>query len=368
MIATCTPALFRWRPALRAHFAHVDLGVHASPLEPLRLADLPPGAPAIWIKRDDQCAPRYGGNKARKLSFLMARLRQDGARAVWTLGAVGSHHALATAIYGQALGFDVHILHVPQPPTDHVRDNLLALSATRASLQLADKPWRTPRALTRLLADPLRRWGARHLAAIPIGGSNIYGVLGMVSAALELAAQVQRGDMPEPARLYVAAGSGGTFAGLWLGCRLAQLKTEVIGVRVADWPGGTAPLAAGLIARTSAALRRACPDLPRLRPAPWQLHFQHDHLGDGYGASTRDAVTATARFAEHGLTLDPTYTSKVAAAALRDLRRARLATDRPILIWHTLPQGVPDALVARADPDRLPAPYRVYTQHGASMD
>ena len=122
-----TPALMRRWPELADRLPHLPLGELPTPVERLAL----PARGEVWVKRDDLSALAYGGNKIRKLEFLLADATARGCEAVWTLGAIGSHHALATALYAEPAGLDTHILHFPQPLTEHVRQVLLALSGLK---------------------------------------------------------------------------------------------------------------------------------------------------------------------------------------------------------------------------------------------
>src|SRR5215472_6673366 len=98
------------------------LGSYPTPLEPLEALSRP--GCSLWIKRDDLTNPLYGGNKVRKLERLLADAKQRGAQRILTVGAVGSHHVLATAVFGRRAGFEVEAVLVPQPRTAHAVDDL----------------------------------------------------------------------------------------------------------------------------------------------------------------------------------------------------------------------------------------------------
>lgn len=290
----------------------------------------------VWVKRDDLTHPRYGGNKVRKLGRLLAAARARGATDVVTLGAVGSHHVLATTVHAGALGFAVHAALVPQPYTAHAEETVRAALAQGADLRPAPRgDWQVPFVVLRELAR-LRAAGRRPYL-VSLGGSTPLGAAGYVDAVAELGAQIARGEMPGwPDVMLCPLGSGGTHAGLAAGVRAFAPRggadCEVVGVRV------TAPIAAtrSLIAwMARRALAVAAPGrAAQVRPlAAREIRVMTDQFGRGYGYATPAGEEATALFARDGLVLDPTYTAKAAAGLVAMARRA---PGRRYLLWHTL--------------------------------
>lgn len=286
------------------------------------------GGRPVWIKRDDLSHPVYGGNKVRKLEFILQRARADGRGRVVTFGATGTHHGLATAIFCRQLGLDCEVLLFDQPDSPHVQENLRRLGEEGARRVFCRSLGRT---LVRYTLHP-GRLGGRTLFLFA-GGSNEIGVLAFVNAALELKAQVEAGVLPAPQRLYCPLGSGSTLAGLTLGMALAGLPIEVVGVRVADaylgpFPACTPGTVAALMRRTVRWLRRRGIEWPADIPAPV---LDERWIGAGYGHPTDAAREAAAVFKDSvGLPLDLTYTAKTFAAVLED------QTQGPVLYWHTL--------------------------------
>ena len=223
------PALFRAFPSLASRVPWVPLGRFPTPVA--RIDGLAPRSVELWVKRDDASGAAYGGNKVRKLEFLLGEAKACGARQLVTLGAIGSHHVLATAIYGRQVGLAVDAVVFPQPLTEHVREQILADVAAGARLHPTSGylgvPWRVWRLRRR--ADTL--W-------ISSGGSSPIGTLGYVTAGLELLEQIARGELPRPDVIYVALGSCGTAAGLLVGLcgapTLPRLDARLVGVRVVD--------------------------------------------------------------------------------------------------------------------------------------
>jgi D-cysteine desulfhydrase len=288
----------------------------------------------LWVKRDDKTHDGCGGNKVRKLERLLARVR--GARRLVTVGAVGSHHVLATAYFGQRLQLEVEAVLFPQPFTEH------ALEVVRAALASGLKPVCVP-ALARVPFAVARRM-TRDSLWIPPGGSSVDGSMGYVDAARELAAQVRGGLMPEPDVCVVALGSGGTAAGLAAGFAAENLKTQVVGVCVVS-PVWLVRLVARALARACArrlGVRLASPEPNaggQVRP---RFAIDGRFLGAGYGRESPEGREAL-RLAESkaSLTLDPTYTAKAFASALSFVREAARAASgsksaRCVLYWHTL--------------------------------
>jgi D-cysteine desulfhydrase len=323
----------------------------------------------LWCKRDDLTAPLYGGNKVRKLEHLLVEAKAKNARRIVTIGAVGSHHVLATALYGKRAGFEVEAVLAPQPWTPHVEH------VVRIGASLGFKPFPVssfagvPFAVARRLREGNR--GVPYF--VPPGGSSVTGSLGYVEAATELAEQIARGELPRPRTIVVALGSGGTVAGLLVGLLRAGLLTpsaehapiELLAAQVVDPPLASAPatlaLALALCRRLGERLGRAT--IATLSRA---LRVVRSQLGSGYGHPTEAGHRATALALASGLTLDATYTAKAFAAALDEVRaRGGIATTGtqtgssgsrppppgPVLYWHTLSAPAPfDALLEAAPP------------------
>lgn len=344
------PALFRKYPALVSSIPWIGLAQVPTAVEPL--AAIPSSSPSqFFIKRDDLSGDPYGGNKVRKLEFLLGAAAAKGAKRLITIGAAGSHHALATAIYGRARGFDVTLVLFPQPLTPHVREVLLLDQAHGAELRFTRRMEMIPAAL---FATTLR-YRSQRAYVIPAGGSDAIGTLGYVSAALELAEQVERGEIPEPATVVVAAGTLGTTAGLALGFAMAGLKTRIKAVRITARIVTNERVLARLIRGTEVLLRRSGLNVEVAADAIARVELLHEHIGRGYGLETDEGSHATREFGTHGILLDPTYTAKAAAAFIA--RAADLP--KPVLFWQTLsasePAGAGDAVL-----EALPKPFRDY--------
>ena len=313
------------------------VGVYPTPVEVHTWVE--EGEPRrLWVKRDDCTHARYGGNKVRKLERILVAARGCGKTRIFTIGAAGSHHVLATAVHGGEVGLDVIAALVPQPFTPHALRNLKASLALGATLIPC-------RSIGKLAWPFVRHVLDRRTFYVPVGGSSYLGALGYVDAAFELADQVRAGKLPEPDDIVVALGSGGTFAGLAAGLAAAGLASRVHGIVVAD-PSWAIPWAARyLLARMSLAARRDPRALRPTKNARPMVHIDVGYLGRGYGHPTAEGMNASALAATWGFSVDPTYTAKTLAAGL-DLVRA--SPRKTVLYWHTLSGGNIDSLVALA--------------------
>ena len=306
------------------------LGTFPSPVLLLPEVARQIGAASLSIKREDLNGTTFGGNKLRALEWLLP----TAGHSIISLGGYGSTWCAALATAAKATGRETHLALFPQPWSPTVAG---ALSTTLASgeVHLASTPRRFPLAIA-------RAWFAARAIGAPTtfgpGGAEPLGVLGAVNAALELARQVEAGELPSPDAIVVPLGSGGTAAGLLLGCQIARLSVTICAVRVASPFIASERRVLTLAARTSRLLHRHGLDLPAIDSRLVVIKHQ---LGAGYGHPTVGAIAARALLAREGLSADVTYTAK-AAAALGDL-----AGSFPHLcFWHTFdPRLAPPPVV-----------------------
>lgn len=294
---------------------HVSLGTAPTPVR--RLDENAWGLPGeTWLKDEGAFGDGpWGGNKVRKLEWIIPEARRRGVRSVLSVGGIGTHWGLALATYGAQHGLRTVLGLVDQPVDDHVRDQLARLRASGASLHRFRSPARLKLAAPYLV---LRGVSGRRLPwYLPAGGSNEYGALGYVETALEIAAQVERGELPVPGTVVAPVGSGGTLAGLTLGLRLAGLDSRLLGVVVNDALPLDAVTTERLATRTGDLLRaRGATDVPTVIAA--HVETRNDWLGGGYGDPTPASVEAVRDAAVQGVNLEPVYTGKT-LAALREV-------------------------------------------------
>ncbi len=312
-------------PALAETLPHLELSERPTSLREL------PGL-GIWVKEDGAFgAGGWGGNKVRKLEWLIPDARRRGRRSILTFGGLGTNWGLATALYAREQGLETALALVDQPVDDHVTAQLARLEASGARIYRTHTKARTVAMLPWLLARNAR--GRRPPYLLPAGGSSPVGALGYVEAALEIAAQVEEGSLPEPAHVVVPVGTGGTAAGLALGFQLAGLRTRVVGVVVNDQLRLDPPVFARLVRRSAKLLEQRGARLGELRLGPDTLDVTRDQIGAGYGHRTAAATRAAELAAQEGLSLDPVYTAKAMAGLLALRAEGRLGD--PVLFVHT---------------------------------
>lgn len=321
----------------RLPFAHLP-----TPLEPMNNLSADLRGPRLWIKRDDCTGLAGGGNKTRKLEFLMADAVAQGADTIITQGATQSNHVRQTVAIASRLGLLSHVILENRTGSEDQEyqhngnvflDRLLGAEIARVA------GGTDMNAAMEELAEALRSDGRRPYI-IPGGGSNAIGALGYVNAALELVAQAnERGLRID--RVVHATGSAGTQAGLVAG--LAAMNSGIpvlgIGVRAAQ-------------DQQEASVFRLAEETAELIGAPAavkreQVMANCDYVGDGYGISTPASIAAIETFARReAILLDPVYSGKGAAGLIDLLRREEFATDQNIVFLHT---GGSQALFAYND-------------------
>lgn len=345
--AATDPALLQ----LRRHREPLVFG--PTPVHRLdRLRETLGGGPRLWIKRDDQTGLALGGNKARKLEYLVAEARAAGADTLVTVGAVQSNHARQTAAAAARAGLDaLLVLRVPAGISAGRRrsGNVLLNELLGAAVEYVDE---TPedahpeQAAAEAALERLRAAG-RAPFFIPSGGSTSTGALGYVESFAEIAALASQGIAFD--EIVVASGSGGTQAGLLAGRELFPEagRPRVHGVAVSP---GAPELAAGVEAHRNEVLARfgagaaagigaagsagttANTHVASVDPAI----LSPDQVGDAYGALTPTAIEAIELFARtEGVLLDPVYTAKAAAALVAGVRAGAYAADADVLFLHT---------------------------------
>lgn len=313
-------------PELGRHLRRVAIADLPTPVSEHALASAS-GTVDVYIKHDDASSMHYGGNKVRKLEYLLQRAIDKNAQRVATFGAAGSNHALATAIHAKALNLECTCFLSHQEKTPAIARTLN---------------------MHRLLGTEIVRWGGsidslslyrQHLQhrdawVIPLGGTSWLGCVGFVNAGLELADQVRRDVLPAPARIYIACGTTGSAAGLAIGLMAAGLDTTVQAIQVADNPFSSHQKMLRLMSKTGSILRRLD---PMFGPDDdqYRITWRDEFLAGGYARvdeATRDAVELARQ--EFGISLETTYTGKAMAAMLHDLETENHGGET-WLFWNT---------------------------------
>lgn len=309
-----------------------------TPLQPAPRLGAWLGGIELWIKRDDLTGLALGGNKTRKLEYLVGAARAAGCDTLITAGAAQSNHCRQTAAAAAAAGLRCHLALGGAAPAQ-AQGNLLLDHLLGAHLHWCGahrKGEDLPALAKRLQGEGLRPY------VVPYGGSNVTGALGYARAAHELVEQCDSLDLV-PHRVVLASSSGGTQAGLVAGFSHAGREVRVTGVRV-DKTDATPTHSESLelLARSTAAA------LSGHEAADLRLEIElvDDALHAAYGevtAAEREAIAVAGRL--EGLLLDPVYTGRAFAGLTRMVREGRIAQGETVVFWHT---GGHPALFAHA--------------------
>jgi D-cysteine desulfhydrase len=287
------------------------------------------GGPRLLVKRDDLTGLAGGGNKTRKLEFLVADALARRCDTLITAGGPQSNHCRQTAAAAAIAGLECHLVlgGDPQPPLG----NLLLDQLLGATIHWTPRPQRNARIGS--LADELRSAGKQPYP-IPVGGSTPLGAIGYVAAMFELVEQLrERGETVD--HLFFATSSGGTQAGIVLGARLAGFTGNVTAISIDQTPDAASDekFLAGVceIANGAAALLNN-----DTRLAVEDFATNYDYLGAGYGVVgdlERETIRLLGR--HEGLLVGPVYTARAAGAMIDLIRRGKLQRDETVLFWHT---------------------------------
>ncbi len=303
----------------------VALATLPTPLQPLKRLSAALGGPEIWVKRDDLTGAGAGGNKVRKLEFLLAEALAQKAEVVVTGGAIQSNHVRQTAALCGALGLGCEgVLNEPlagRGPDYAVSGNVFLTRLAGATVHVIPNAADTAEYIKRV-AQGCRAAGKRPYV-MPVGGSTPLGAVGYANAALELCEQMDDFDT-----IVLATGSGGTQAGLLGGLALAGSEARVLGFSVG------APLE-----RQREKVLDIVPGLAELlgvEIAEDALIIDDQSIGPGYGVPTPEVKEALAMAASlEGLYLDPVYTGKAMAGLIRHARADRFRAGEKIVFLHT---------------------------------
>lgn len=312
----------------RLRFAHLP-----TPLEPMENLSKLLGGPNLWIKRDDCTGLATGGNKTRKLEFLMADALEQGADTIITQGAVQSNHARQTVAIASKLGLKCHLLfeeRVKDADEDYEKSGNVFLDHMYGVAGVRYYPADTNmNAAMEQVAEELKGTGAKPYI-IPGGGSNPIGALGYVNAAFELVAQANDMDLKIDLLVH-ATGSAGTQAGLVAGLELMNTHIPVLGIGVR----ATKPKQEENVFN----LAEATADHLGVKGGVKRdkVVANTDYVGGGYGVPTDGMLEAINLFATHeAILLDPVYSGKGAAGLIDLIRKDALGKGlKNVVFLHT---------------------------------
>jgi D-cysteine desulfhydrase len=309
----------------------IALGEFPTPVKPLTTLAKAIGVTDLWAKCDDICAPVYGGNKIRKLEFLLADALERGCTSVLTFGGLGSNHALATSIYCQRLGLNCVAILTPEPATAAVRRTLRYHLKLGTRLELANRYSEARATADRLITEI----GNAKVYEVPFGGSSWVGATGFVNAGFELAEQIACGQIVEPDIIYLGCGTAGSTAGLALGLQLAGLGTHIEAVQVTPESLQLTRLFEQLFVATGQNLNALDDAVCLSGLSTTAVNVRTDQLGEGYAIPTQRAIEAVELMQQsENMPASLTYTGKAMAALIADARAGLLAGKR-VLFWNT---------------------------------
>ena len=317
----------------RLHFAHLP-----TPIETLPRLSEALGRPGLLIKRDDLTGLAFGGNKTRKLEFLVAEARAQGARTLISGGALQSNHCRQTAAAAARFGFECILVLTGNEPKQPSANLLLDELFGAEVVHVAERKHRD-----RILQETFDRAAKDGMNPylVPYGGSNATGALGYAFAMKELVEQNSNPDW-----VVFATSSGGTHAGLLLGQRVFGYKGKLLGISVDESEEWLKQNVSQLASLASERLGK------RIEFSPDEVLANANYCSAGYGVLTEAEREAICLFATcEGILLDPVYTGRAAAGLVNLIRKGFFKRDERVLFLHT---GGQPALFAADYADKLP--------------
>lgn len=301
----------------RLHFAHLPTAIEELP----RLSEAL-GGPHILIKRDDQTGLAFGGNKTRKLEFLVAEALDQGARTLISGGAMQSNHCRQTAAAAARFGLECTLVLTGELP-ERPSANLLLDELFGAKIVAVPDRKDRDRILQETFGNAVAEGKKPYL--VPYGGSSPTGALGYAFAMEEFLKQNLHADW-----IVFGTSSGGTHAGLVLGQQVFGFNGKVLGISIDESQEWLKTHVSKLASDASEKMGE------RIEFGPADVLANADYCGAGYGVLTdgeREAVRLFAKF--EGLLLDPVYTGRAAAGMIDLIRKGFFKSDETVLFWHT---------------------------------
>jgi D-cysteine desulfhydrase family pyridoxal phosphate-dependent enzyme len=310
----------------RVNFAHLP-----TPIEHLERISKMYNGPVLLVKRDDQTGLAFGGNKTRKLEFLVAEAQNLQAKTLVTAGAVQSNHCRQTAAAAAKFGLDCTLVLAGDAPStisaNYLLDNLFGA-------EIVWTTWETRVEELQKTYEKLKFEG-KHPYLVPYGGSNSTGAMGYVNAIKELKSQNCNPDW-----IVFPSSSGGTQAGLVAGAKIFDLSSKILGISVDESADVLKNRVAVIVNEVTQRIK------PSIRVRNDEIIVITDYCKSGYGNLTDSEVDVINIFAKkEGLLLDPVYTGRAAAGLIDLIKHNYFSTDETVLFWHT--GGTPSLFASR---------------------
>ncbi len=314
-----------------ARFPRIFLAHLPTPLEFMSRLTAELGGPEIWIKRDDCTGLSTGGNKTRKLEFLMAEAEAQRADVVMTQGATQSNHARQTAAFAAKLGMQCHILledRTGSNDPNYKENGNVFLDYLHGATTEPRRGGLDMNAEMEAVADKLRANGKK-IYTIPGGGSNPTGALGYANCALELVNQANERRLVLD-HIVHATGSAGTQAGLVVGLKAINAQIPLLGIGVRAPRQKQEENVYNLAVATAEKL--GCPGIVERS----DVIANTDYVGEGYGIPAPSTIEAIEMFAQlEGILLDPVYSGKGAAGLIDLVRNGHFRKGERVVFLHT---------------------------------
>jgi|LSQX01.2.fsa_nt_gb D-cysteine desulfhydrase len=312
--------------------ARIPLTALPTPLEEAPVLAERIGLRKLLIKRDDCTTLALGGNKVRKLEYLMADVVAKGADVVITCGGPQSNFARLTAAACRKVGIDRCILFLGGPDFEGLKGNLVLDVMFDADIRfMCDATVDEMNSAMQAESDKLAAEGHKPYI-IPVGGSSPVGALGYISGMRELASQLEDDD--KDAYIFLTVGSAGTLTGTTIGAKLFLPEAQVVGISVSRTAANIREIVGRVAPETTKLLGIDCPIDPN------SIRLEDSYYGEKYGVSTEAGNAAALELARtEALLVDPVYTGKAVSGLLDMARRKLIDTDRSVVFMHT--GGVP---------------------------
>lgn len=321
------------------NMARESLGFFPTPLIELKKLSKILDGPQIFMKRDDNTGLALGGNKTRKLEFIIGDALAKGADTIITAGAAQSNHCRQTAAAAASLGLECHLVLGGEAP-DRLDGNLLLDKIFDCQIHWAGKNRKgedIPDIVEKLTKE------GKNVYVVPYGGSNELGAIGFLEAFREL--EEQRQSLQTSfTHIVFASSSGGTQAGLMLGKKIFNSNVELIGINIDKGETDKVPFDQYIISLANKTAKLIESDYEF---SDEDLILNSDYVGDGYGevgALENEAISLTAK--TEGILVDPVYTGRAMGGLIDMIRTGKIKKSDRVLFWHT---GGAPALFAYSD-------------------
>ena len=348
---------------LKNNIPYISLGNFPTKLQSLDFLNKQYCRSDIYIKRDDLSNDFYGGNKVRKLEFLLADAKNKNKKTIITFGLAGSNHALATTIFSKQTGLSSVSMLLPQANSHFLKNNLIFGYLYEADIRLRSNKFFLALDTAYVI---LKKIFTEKMVPyiIPPGGSSVLGNIGFVNAAFEISEQlrVTTKNSNKQIKIFLPLGSCGSAVGLILGFKLLNINVKVIGVRVTDVKYANFEKIIHLVKKTNIFLNKIDKSVPLVRVSQDDFEIIENFFGKGYGYFSREDIDAINLLnLEQGIKLDGTYSGKTFAAFL-DYIKKNPDLKEVLIFWDTFSSLNLESFVKNFDYKLLPYNLHRYFQ------